>query len=289
MSGGKATGPDRGGTVGLDMKATRTERLLKLTSFLPVVLFLACWEALGRSGFMNLRIVPSPSLIASELYRLVMPTNEGVSILLVHIYRSGLRTLVGFLVGSILGLVLGVILGRSHICYRLLSPLITVMLPLPGYAWIPVFLIWFGPGDTAITLTIMLSALFPAAYNTTTGVRSTDKLLVWATRLMGASPVQMFFTVIVPAALPYIIAGMRIGMLNSLRSLVGAEMLASPYWGLGFMIYAAREFLDVKVMFAGLACLALFGLFVERVAMRAMEKGTVEKWGVLKQADISKF
>ena len=115
--------------------------------------------------------------------------------------------------------------------------------PIPGIAYAPLFLLWFGLGDVSAVLLVGFVSAFPIVFNTWTGVKAVKEVWVRSALAMGADDRRLFHKVILPGALPYILTGLRLGLAQAWRILVGVEMLAAVPWGLGWMIFGAREFL----------------------------------------------
>jgi ABC-type nitrate/sulfonate/bicarbonate transport system permease component len=119
-----------------------------------------------------------------------------------------------------------------------------------------------------------------ACYTIVAGIDMMNVKLLWVTRSMGASSLQIFFRVIVPAIFPYLITGMRLGTGYAWRALIAAEMLAASSFGLGFMIYDASEYMSTNVIYAGIALIAALGYLLENILIGRLEAATTEKWGV---------
>lgn len=244
---------------------------------LPIIAVLIIWELLVDTGLIRAASLPSPLMIVQTLVRLLVPE----PIILIHLYKSAYRLVIGFALGASLGVALGVLIGSVQIINKILSPIISFLIAIPTIAWVPVLLITFGIGDITIITAIFLGCFFPVVYNTAEGIRGINKQLIWASEIMGASRLATFVRIQLPGALVSILTGLKLGTGYSWRALVGAEMLAATDWGLGFMIYAARSFYDIKAMFLGLALIAVGGLIMDRVIMDPAERRTVERWGVV--------
>ena len=182
------------------------------------------------------------------------------------------------MLGCVVAIPLGFFLGLNKTAYQIASPLLSLLLPLPAVAWTPIFLVAFGQGDVTIIAVCFLGAFFPILYSTIQGVRGIGRHSLWVVRSMGASRLDIFRRVLLPGALPTLIAGLKLGMAHSWRTLVAAEMLAALTHGLGFMIFAARSYMDVTTMFVGIVCLAIIGLLIERVVFGSLEALTVRRW-----------
>jgi NitT/TauT family transport system permease protein len=147
---------------------------------------------------------------------------------------------------------------------------------------LPLFLLWFGLGDRPIILLVAFVSAFSIILNTWTGVKAVKEIWVRAAQSMGADNRRLFRHVILPGALPYILTGLRLGLAQAWRILVGVEMFAAVSWGMGWMIFGAREFLNTDVMLAGVAVIGLIGLTLEKLVFQRIEDYTVVRWGMMK-------
>src|SRR3979490_3484086 len=125
-------------------------------------------------------------------------------------------------------------------------------MPIPSLAWVPVFILWLGLGNPTTVLGVFFAALFPMLLNAWSGVRAVNPLWLRAAGAMGADERALFWKVIIPGASPFIITGLRQAFLRAWIAVVGAEMLAASAWGLGWVIFDAKEFLNADVMLAAL-------------------------------------
>jgi NitT/TauT family transport system permease protein len=242
------------------------------------MVLLMLWEAGVPTGLIDPTILPAPSMIAERAWVLLDPSHPERSLLLTHIAASLWRALVAFAIACGVAIPLGFALGLSPIAYRSVSPLLSLLLPLPAVAWTPIFLVGFGQGDTTIISVCFLGAVFPVLYATIRGVQSISPHSLWVVRSMGARQSDIFMRVLLPGCLPALISGLKLGMAHSWRTLVAAEMLAALSRGLGYMIFAARAYMDVSTMFVGIACLAVIGMLVEHGLFGPLESATVRKW-----------
>lgn len=248
-----------------------------LSVLFPFVIVLGLWELIVDVHLINAALLPSPSMIVRTVYDLLVPE----LLLLPHLYKSIYRLAIGYALGVLLGIGLGLLMGGNRICYRIFRPIISLIIPVPTIAWVPLLLIFLGTGDAAIIIAIFLGCFFPIVYNTTSGIRGVEKQLVWTSQIMGAGRATVFLKVLLPASLTSIITGLRLAVGYSWRALIGAEMLAATASGVGYMIYAARAFYDIRVMFVGLVIIACGGLIMDRLVMDPMERKTVERWGMV--------
>lgn len=179
------------------------------------------------------------------------------------------------------GVALGVLMGRSRWAEELLLPLVSVGNPIPGLAYAPLFVIWFGLGDLPAILLVGFSASFPVAVNTWTGVKAVKEIWLRAAEAMGAGPRDLFRKVVLPGSLPWVLTGLRLGLARAWRVLVAVEMLTAVRIGLGWLIFGAREFLNTDVMLAGIAVIGIVGLALEKLVFERLERFTVVRWGMM--------
>jgi NitT/TauT family transport system permease protein len=154
------------------------------------------------------------------------------------------------------------------------------MMPVPTLAWTPVLLLLTGIDDRTTIIVVFIAAVFEVIYTIVAGIEMMNVKLFWVARSMGASRLQIFFRVIIPAIFPYLITGMRLGTGYAWRALIAAEMLAASSFGLGFMIYDASEYMSTNVIYAGIVLIAVLGYLLENVLIGRLEAATTEKWGV---------
>lgn len=246
--------------------------------FVPILMFLMIWELSVRAEWIAANIFPSPSMIAARASELALSSGPGRGMLANNIVASLYRALTAFGLSLLVAIPLGFALGVSSTAYRWVSPILSLMLPLPAVAWTPILLVSLGQGDQTIIIVCFLGAFFPVLYSTIQGVRSVSKPSVWVVRSMGGGNRRIFFNVLLPASLPALISGLKLGMAHSWRTLVAAEMLAALGAGLGYMIFAARTYMDVTTMFVGIACLAVIGMALEYGLFGTLERATIRKW-----------
>ena len=241
-------------------------------------LLLILWEAAARAGLFSAVILPSPSAVAIKWLAYLMPgqpQEAGQGFLawafsgeLLHdAYSSMYRVIGGFLIGAGLALPLGLMMGASQRVYTLFNPLMQILRPIPPIAYIPLAILWFGLGNPPSFFLIAIGALFPVLMNTIAGVRQVDGIYLRAARNLGVNQWTMFTRVILPAATPYILAGVRIGIGTAFIVVIVSEMIAVND-GLGFRILEAREFMWSDKIIAGMITIGLLGLFIDTAVSR---------------------
>ncbi|RAW13030.1 ABC transporter permease [Paenibacillus taichungensis] len=225
---------------------------LVLGLFVPVTLLLV-WEVAGVMGYLNPVLLPTPSSIWKEL---VSMTETGE--LVKHLGISTWRALLGFLIGGGLGLSMGLWVGFSYKTERLLDPSFQMLRTLPHLAIAPLFILWFGFGETSKLLLIAKGAFFPLYVNTFLGIRSVDSKLFDVGKVLQFSKWQMITKLILPASLPNIFLGIRLSVSVAWLGLVVAELMGSSA-GLGYLINDARSFSLTTVVFVGIIVFAVVG------------------------------
>ena len=152
-------------------------------------------------------------------------------------------------------------------------------MPIPSLAWVPVFILWFGLGNAATIALVFYAATFPVIFNTWTGVRSVNRLWIRSAEAMGADEKSTVSESDLAGALPFVITGFRQAFARAWIAVVGGEMIAATSWGLGWVIFDSKEFLNTDVMLASLAVIGIIGLAFERLIFQAIEQRTVAPLG----------
>ena len=233
---------------------------------------IAVWQAVASMGWVNPQVLPSPLAVVEKWIAYLLPLQpyaEGSRLswmfsgeLIVDSIGSMYRVLVGFLIGAGLALPLGLAMGASQRVYAWFNPLIQLLRPIPPIAYIPLSILWFGLGNPPAVFLIALGAFFPVLMNTIAGVRQVDGIYLRAARNLGAGGRTMFLRVILPAAVPYILSGVRIGIGTAFIVVIVSEMIAVNN-GLGFRILEAREYFWSDKIIAGMITIGLWGLAID--------------------------
>jgi NitT/TauT family transport system permease protein len=243
----------------------------------PVVA-IAVWQWVVSQGWVNDHILPSPLQVWNKWVAYLLPLQDyptwhaaggGGRLawmvsgeLITDAIGSLYRVIVGFLVGAALALPLGLAMGASRIAHAWLNPLFQLLRPIPPIAYIPMSMLWFGLGNAPAFFLIALGAFFPVLMNTIAGVRQVDGIYLRAARNLGAGGTTMFLRVILPAAVPYILTGMRVGIGTAFIVVIVAEMIAVNN-GLGFRISEARDNFWSDKVIAGMITIGLLGLAID--------------------------
>jgi ABC-type nitrate/sulfonate/bicarbonate transport system permease component len=238
----------------------RAERLLGL---IPGLLFLALLiaglEWAVQSGLVRRALMPPPSAIW-EVLRDLLTSGE----VLGPLYATLRLVFIGFAIGSVVGIALGTAMGWWGAAYRLLEPLVEMMRPIPKAALVPPLMLFLGLGDTMKITSVSLAVTFPVLVNTLQGVRGVDRVLLDSARTHGWGTARALWHVVLPASLPFILAGMRTSLGLALIIAVLSEMLTGQ-GGLGFLILDMQRSFLIRQMYAWLVILALVGLALNGV------------------------
>lgn len=237
------------------------------------------YEVAARSGYFAAALMPTIPTIARTLYAGILDGS-----LIEHAAFTLYRVMFGFGLAVAVGVPLGILMARFAAVENFFLPLVSALMPIPSFALVPLFMLWFGIGNLTTILIVFYAATFPMLFNTWSGVRSVNPLWLRAAGAMGADERKLFWKVIIPGASPFIITGMRQAFLRAWIGVVGAEMIAASDWGLGWVIFDAKEFLNADVMLASLIVIGAIGYVFERVVFGGIEKATVLRWGMMRAA-----
>jgi NitT/TauT family transport system permease protein len=225
-----------------------------LTATLSVVGGLALWEIISRYVVANALFLAGPSQIAIAIYRLAM-TGE----LWRHIGVSAAEFALGYVVASLLGIALGLAMASSATMKQALQPWVSGLYATPTIALAPLFILWFGIGIWSKVIVVISLVLFPVAINTEAGLRTTSERLIEMLRSFGATKRQIFLKVSLPSAVPFILAGLKLGIGRGLIGVVVAELFGSRA-GLGRLISQSADAFNMPELFAGVVILAVAGI-----------------------------
>lgn len=237
-----------------------------LTNIMSILLFLTVWELFSRLGNLSISLFPPPSWVAKELVGMI---RSGMWIN--DVWISTKRVMSGFLLGSLIGITVGLLTGRIAIVRALLEPVIQLLRPIPSIAWVSIAIFWFGLGESSKLFLITYGVFFHVWLNTHIGVSTVDPTLLRAARSLGAKGSKLFIEVILPAALPFIFAGLRSGIATGFIVVVAAEMTGASA-GVGFRISHSRELFRADRMMVGLLTLGILGGSVDMIFSRLSKR-----------------
>ncbi len=229
---------------------------------------LAVWHWATATSFnlyINFENVPPPLAVWASFI-----THLGGQEFYIHVAVSMRRILIGYFLASLLGIVVGIAMGRSRLVRDFLNPYIEVLRPIPAVAWIPLAILMWPTEESSIVYITFLGAFFPIVLNTIHGVEQTPEVLVRAATSLGASRMQVFWHVVIPAALPSIAAGLAIGMGVSWFSLLAGEIISGQY-GIGYFTWNAYSLINYPDIVVGMLVIGGLGM-ASTLAVRLMTR-----------------
>jgi len=235
----------------------------KLRSILSIIIFIAVWEIIGRFPNVPHYLFPPFSKVALKLF-------IERDLLLRNILITSLRVAAGFVIGGVGGIVLGLLTGINKRVDQFITPIVSLIYPIPVVGWIPLLMIWFGISNSVPIISVFICSFFPIFLNTVRGVKDVDENIIYAARIMGTSGVQLITKIILPLALPNIFTGLKLESGMSLRTGVVAEMLAIPS-GLGYLLMKGESLIDTQLIFAVLITMGIISFLID-CTIRRIEK-----------------
>ncbi|MGW1742499.1 ABC transporter permease [Nocardia sp. NPDC001965] len=280
-----ATEPAGPGTTAVagppDRRSRRARYRTRVVAFLwalpvPLVVLLLWDRGVGGGWTLPLGIqmqfLPTPLEVARRLADLAVGgiVDDSYSgTLWLHLYASTVRVLQGFAIAAAVAVPVGIVMGRSPLVFRMLEPTLNLIRPIPVTAWAPLSLLIIGFGDRATIFLVFLAAVFSILINTIAGVRAVPARLFEAAAMLGTPPAQMLYKVVLPAAVPTIVSGLRIALGLSWVILVVGETVGIRV-GLGALITQAREQSRTDLIVAVMIVIGLAGFLADRIMMLAV-------------------
>jgi NitT/TauT family transport system permease protein len=232
------------------------------------------WQLLFSLGIVGQYLFPSPAHVAERLWEL---GSDGM--LWPSIRATLLRMALGFSISAALGLVIGLFMGMSPIVNSCLRSLFLGLQTLPTAAWVPISLLLFGLKESGIYFVIIMSSVAAIAIATSAGILNIPPAYLRAARTLGTPAYAMPHRVIIPAALPSIVTGIKLGWTLGWHGAVSAELIKSSV-GLGYLLYMGRELNDASQVIGIMLLTILFGLALDRFLFGRIEKGIRVRWGL---------
>ncbi|GAB2674062.1 ABC transporter permease [Paenibacillus thermoaerophilus] len=239
-------------SAGIRLKRLNKRNVLLRGSLLPVAI-LTVWQIAGMLNLISENLLPAPSAIARSFADLIV-SGELFGHLWISLYRAAL----GFLLGGGLGLLLGFAVGLFRQVEEMVDPTVQMLRMIPHLAITPLFILWFGFGEFSKVLLIAKGAFFPLYVNTFLGIRNADAKLFDVARILEFSRWKQITRLVLPAALPNILLGLRLSLGVSWLGLVVAELMGSSE-GIGYLIMDARQFSQTSIVFVGIIIFAVVG------------------------------
>ncbi len=258
--------------MAMDME-TKSEQRRRLPAAVALALLLIGWACISRFGPWPQYMLPGPG---------------GVVRTLVHTLRDGelpraiatslYRLFAGYAMSAAAGITLGVALARMSWLRAAVGPMVVGLQALPSICWLPLALLWFGLSEKAILFVVVMGSLLSITIATEGAVRAVPTLYIRAARTMGSRRLRLYTRVILPAALPGILTGLKLGWTFAWRSLMAGELLYFTL-SLGNLLQAGRDLNDVATVMAVMVVIVVLGLGFERLLFGSVEKRLRERWG----------
>ena len=249
------------------MKDRRLE--LAALSLVGVVVFLGIWWLLAASKRVNPLILPTPSSVVQTFFDLTRHRFAGFTIQQ-HLAWSLLRFMFSFVLAAAIGIPLGLAMGRLRWLDYIVSPLFEAVRFVAPIAWVPFAALWFGTGIGGPVLIIFAGAFPPCLINAYRGARHVDRHLIEAAQTLGANDGTIIFNVLLPAAMPSIVAGLRVSAGLGWQSLIGAELIVVSA-GIGYLMVQGQSNLNTSIVMSGMIAVGLVGVAID-IALRLLER-----------------
>jgi sulfonate transport system permease protein len=236
---------------------------------IPIVI-IAFWQYMCDSKSVPMILLPSPVRVANAFIKLIedrsLANNLGISLL---------RVGQGYCLGVSLGITLGCFMGLFPLFERMMSFISGILRPIPIMAWVPLMILWVGIGELSKIILIAIGTFWAVLVSVINGIKNTDKKYLEVAYIFKKGKLILLKKVIFPAMLPFVFSGLRIGIDNAWRSVVGAEVVASIS-GVGFMIQFAREVSRTDIMFVGIIMVGFVGICIDQL-LKLLQKKLL-KW-----------
>jgi len=255
------------------IKRRKAQRLWQ--GSLALVIFVFIWHIASTTGLFghvppeySQLLLPPPSVVFKALFEMAI-----TGYLWDHVSVSILRVAIGFSLSVIIAVPLGIGMALSRSLNNFAEPLVRIFSPIPGVAWVPLAILWFGLGDEAAIFIIAVGSIFPVLLNTIQGVQDVDTHLINAARIMGASHSQIVRRVMFPSLVPYLVTGFRTGLGFAWRVVIAAELVGVPK-GIGYMLTIGRSTGRTEVTIVTMIVLGVLMLTVEEIVFAPLEQLT---------------
>lgn len=233
---------------------------------LPIISLLLLWQILSSLEILNPQFLPSPLNVGRELIDSLINQN-----LLLDVFASLKRVVIGFLIAAVLGIGIGLFAGFNRTAANFVTPLVELFRPIPPIAWIPLSILWFGLGDKPAYFLVFLGAFFPIFTNVLFGVTAVEETYKRAAYSLGAKKKHFIADILIPASLPHIFAGMRIGLGVAWIVVITAELVGAQS-GLGYMIQFNRFLLETPKVIVGMVVIGIIGFLLNRLMVKIEHK-----------------
>jgi ABC-type nitrate/sulfonate/bicarbonate transport system permease component len=231
------------------------------------IIFLGIWHLVTLNEKIG-KVMPGPIEVINRFITAFWDP-IGTETMTYHILITLSRCMIGFLSASVLGIILGLTMGWYRKVEMIARPLFEIVRPIPTLAWIPLVILWCGIGEFAKYTLVFIGAFLSIAQNAYLGAKSVDKTIVNAAKMLGCNDRQLFFTIVIPSAVPAIAAGLQIGVASAWASVVAAEMVRATS-GVGWLVVTGQSNNDMTQVLVGILAIATIGLILS-IVIRKVE------------------
>ncbi|WP_163579167.1 ABC transporter permease [Gracilibacillus saliphilus] len=242
----------RGKKASIKKKKDSLVKTVFMGSIIPV-LFIIIWEILCRVGVVPSNQLPAPSTIVEKIISMAQDGS-----LWGHVWITTYRVLVGFVIGTVAAIVLGSFVGFYKKAEQLFDPMIQAFRSIPSLAWVPLFILWMGIGETSKVTMIAVGVFFPVYLNIVSGILGVDRKLIEVGKMYGLNTLQLVKRIILPASLPSFLVGMRSGLGLGWMFVVAAELMGASQ-GLGFLLVFGQNMSSPETILASIILFAIIG------------------------------
>lgn len=253
------------------VKRGRMGDIAFLYAFTSIAVVLILWQLITMFTDFG-KVFPSPIGVL-QLFFLSIFEPIGAHTLLVHLSWTIGRILMGFFIGGILGNITGLAMGSSKTINAIIKPVFEVLRPIPGIAWIPLAILWFGIDEGSKYFIITISTFVICTLNSHAGADRVSPVLIGASKMLGAKDRQVFMKITLPSSLPQIFAGLQIALSTACNTVLAAEMVRSSE-GAGWLIIKGMEIGDMTRIMVGIISISVSGMLMATV-LRAIERRAV--------------
>lgn len=248
--------------------------------FVVPLVAVGVWELAVQAGLLDKALVPAPHTAMTTWWVWIFGSAAALQgpydgTWLINVWASTQRVLLGFAIAAVLGSAIGILIGWFRLPRLLFQPLIDVLRPIPITAWVPFAVVFFGISGASSIMLIALGAFFPIALNAAAGAQGTPPVLVSAARMLGTTPRRVVWRVVLPAALPPVVTGLRVGLAIAWVLVIVSEMVAVKS-GLGFSLWQAYYFTRPDVIVAAMFSVGVLGYVSDQILIRTTNK--LMKW-----------
>ena len=250
------------------------KRFLYALSFF--ILLAVAWHMAVRAGFWSPVLLPAPESVASYLWSSILDgTLEQATLVTIR------RLLVGYCIGLLVGLPLGLLTARFKICEDTIGVVALGLQTLPSVCWVPLTLLWFGQTENAMLFVVVMGSLWSVVIATDNGVRHVPPIYARAARTMGSKGFHIWYAVILPASLPFLVSGMKQGWAFAWRSLMAAEIYVTILtgFGLGQLLHFGRELNAMDQVIGIMLFIVAIGLLVDKILFSPWGTFLHRRWG----------